>query len=93
LRIELRLPSIKPEIWLTTMMADDQDADRIFVNQTKQNRIRETMRETPAYTMLDDRILQGIGKNTLDGRIYLRSKLVAEAGTLPVVVRHSIVEL
>ena len=88
-----RLSSIKAKSWMTTVMADDQYADRLFVNEVKQDRVWKTVHETPANTLLDNGILEGICTNARDGRIYLKSKLITEASTLLVVVRDGIIEI
>jgi hypothetical protein len=46
-----RLSPIKAEAWMTTVMADDQYADRLFVNEAKQDRVWKTVHETPANTV------------------------------------------
>jgi hypothetical protein len=88
-----RLSSIKAKAWMTTVMADDQYADRLFVNEAKQDRVWKTVHKTPANTVLDNGILGGICTNACDGRIYLGPELVTEASTLLVVVRDGIIEI
>jgi hypothetical protein len=88
-----RLSSIKAKAWMTTVMADDQYADRLFVNEAKQDRVWKTVHETPANTVLYNGILRGICTNARDGRIYLGPKLLTKASTLLVVVRDSIIEV
>ncbi|MFO1433827.1 MAG: hypothetical protein U1F76_27645 [Candidatus Competibacteraceae bacterium] len=74
---------------MTTVMTDDQYAERLFINEAKQDRVWETMHETATNTVLDNGILEGVCTNARNSGIYLRSKLITEASTLLVVVLRS----
>lgn len=87
------LSATEPKTWATTVMADDQYADRFFVYEAKQNRVWKAVHETPANTMLNNDILGGICTNVRDGRIHLGSKLLTETTPLLVVVRDGIIEI
>ena len=74
-------------------MTDDQHANCVLVDETKQDSVRETIYETAANTMLDNGVLCGIRTNSCDGRMGLRLKLVTESSALLIVVCDGVIEI
>ena len=75
------------------MMADDQHAQQVFTDDAKQDSVGETVYETTARAMRDDGVLRGIGANSLDGRVDLGPKPIAEPSALPIQVCDGVVEI
>lgn len=88
-----KLSAIKAKAGVTTVMADDEYSDRLFINAAKHDGVWKTVHETPANTVLDNGILRGTFTNASDGRIYFGPKLITEANTLLVVVSDGIIEI
>jgi len=74
-------------------MADNQDADRLFVAEAKQDGVREPVHEPPANPTFDNRMLRRVSAYPLDRRMYLSPEFVSQSGALLVVVRDRVIEI
>jgi hypothetical protein len=78
---------------VATVMPDNQDSDRVVVNQPKDDGEWKTVHETAANAVLDYGVSGRINTNTLNGGIDLGSKLVTETVALLIVKSNGLVEI
>ena len=71
---------------MSAMMANNQYANRLIVDDTKQYGIWKPAHETATDVAFDNRKLIRIEANSVNSRVDCGAKLVTETGTLSVVI-------
>lgn len=93
LTLFIPLSAAKAGAWVTAVVADNQHAEHIVSDNTKQDRVWKAVYKATANSVLDNRVLRRICTNTLDGGVDLDAKFVTESGTLLVVVCDRVIEI
>ncbi|HET7158969.1 MAG TPA: hypothetical protein VFI62_08235 [Burkholderiales bacterium] len=84
-----KLPTSAAELLAPPVMTDHQDSNRVLVNNAKQYRIRKTMQEATAETVMQHGKLKRVGRDSLDRGIHLGSEIFAKPCSLAIVISDS----